>query len=219
MIYFQDMSRLGDLLQSLCMGSLTTIELFVLTILIALPEGFVLALGSISKRKPLKWVINVYILVMRGTPLMLQILFVYFGIGMLGIKIDRFVAAVLSITINYAAYFSEIFRGGIQSIEKGQFEAADMLGMTYGQTMRRIVLPQVFKRVLPSVGNEVINLVKDTALVYTIGLSELLHAGNIAMMRDSNIIPLVIAGVFYLVMNALVTKGLHWTESKFDYYR
>lgn len=219
MSYFTDPGKLTSLLGNMAEGTLTTIALFCIALVASLPLGFLSALGSISRVKPVRWLVNLYVLIMRGTPLMLQIIFIYFGLGMIGIGLPRFLAAVVALVVNYTAYFSEIFRGGIQSIETGQFEAADVLGMNYSLTMRRIVLPQVFKRVMPSVGNEVINLIKDTALVYTIGISELLRVGQTSMMRDGSLLPLFIAGAFYLLMNALVTKGLRLVEKRFNYYR
>nr|WP_243108395.1 amino acid ABC transporter permease [Maliibacterium massiliense] len=219
MSYLTNMDKLGKLLLALVEGSGVTLTIFVVTLLLSVPLGFFSSLGSLSKNKVVRGLINVYVLVFRGTPLMLQILFIYFGINMLGLGLDRHLAAILSITINYAAYFSEIFRGGIQSMPLGQFEAADVLGLTHSQTMRRIILPQMFKNVFPSVGNEVINLIKDTALTYTIGVSELLRVGNNAMMGSGSIIPLLIAGLFYLAMNAVVSRGLHWGEKRLSYYR
>jgi len=217
--YFSNPEKLWLLLQSLFEGSLTTLELFALSLVLSLPLGFLVSLLSVSRSKTVRGITAGYVLVMRGTPLLLQIMFIYFGLNMLGLHIARFPAAVLSFVINYAAYYSEIFRGGIQSIDQGQREAADMLGLTRAQTTIRIILPQVFKRVLPSVGNEVINLVKDTSLVYAVGISELLRAANSALMRDSDITPLFVAMIFYLVMNLVVTRVLAFTEKRFAYYR
>ena len=156
---------------------------------------------------------------MRGTPLILQVLFMYFGLNLAGIHIGRFESALLSFVLNYTAYFSEIFRGGIQSINRGQYEAASVLGLSRGLTMRKIVIPQVFKIVLPSLGNEVINLVKDTALVSIIALGDLLKIAYSASMREANIMPLVAAAVFYLAINAIVSLVLKKIEKRMNYYR
>ncbi|MBR6342628.1 MAG: amino acid ABC transporter permease, partial [Selenomonadaceae bacterium] len=145
-------------------GTQVTLEIFFITLLLALPIGLLASLGRISKLRPLSLLMEFYIWIMRGTPLMLQLLFVYFALPMIGVKLPDIAAALLAFTLNYAAYFAEIFRAGIQSIPKGQYEAAKTLGMTYPQTMRRIILPQVIRIVLPPVSNETINLVKDTSL-------------------------------------------------------
>ena len=157
---------------------------------------------------------------MRGTPLILQLIVVYFApYYLFGINTERFAAAVAAFILNYSAYFAEIYRGGIQSIPKGQYEAAEVLGFTGPQTFMRIVLPQVVKRILPPISNEVITLVKDTALVQVLGVSELFRVANNEASRVSSITPLFIAGVFYFVMNWLVTRVFHFTEKKLDYYR
>ena len=161
---------------------------------------------------------------MRGTPLLLQIIFVYFAPSFMlpeGLKLnlDRFVAAIIAFSLNYAAYFAEIYRGGIESIPQGQYEAAAVLGFTKVQTFTRIILPQVIKRILPPISNEVITLVKDTALVQVLGISELFRVAKNESSRIFSTTPIFIAGLFYLMMNWVVTKVFHFTENKLSYYK
>ncbi|MGI6607250.1 MAG: amino acid ABC transporter permease [Peptococcia bacterium] len=209
------------LLPAMLSGLQVTLEIFFLTLIFSIPLGILVAVGRLSKIKPLVAVIKFYIWVMRGTPLLLQLVFIYFGLGLptVGIKLDRFTAAMIAFILNYAAYFAEIFRGGIESIDKGQYDAAKVLGFSQVQTFTRIILPQMAKIVLPSVGNEVITLVKDTALVYIVGLGELLREGRIASNRDSSLIPLVVVGVFYLALTAILTKIFQKIEKRFAYYQ
>ncbi|NLB88382.1 MAG: amino acid ABC transporter permease, partial [Syntrophomonadaceae bacterium] len=174
------MDYLLSLLPGMLQGTKVTLQLFFLTLIMALPLGIIFAIARLSKFKPLNIFMQFYIWIFRGTPLLLQLLFVYFGLTIVGITLDRFTAAVLAFVLNYAAYLAEIYRAGIQSIDKGQYEAADVLGLTRYQTMTKIILPQVFKRVLPPISNEVINLIKDTALIYAIGMSELLRVAKTA---------------------------------------
>ena len=161
------MEYLLHIVPAVAVGLQVTLKIFIITIVLSLPLGVVMAIARISKIKPLSKFMGAYIYIMRGTPLMLQILFIYYGLPFIidGLKLADFPAAIIAFVFNYAAYFAEIFRGGIQSIDKGQYEGAKVLGMTYVQTMRRIILPQVVKRVLPPVANETINLLKDTSLV------------------------------------------------------
>lgn len=199
-------------------GSLVTLKLFFITVLISIPLGLLVSLGKISKNLILGKLIDVYIWLMRGTPLLLQIFFVFFGLPIIGINLDRFPSAAIAFILNYAAYFAEIFRSGIQSIDKGQYEASDVLGLTYAQTMRRIILPQMIKRVLPPISNEIITLVKDTALVYTIGLAELMKAARDIVTRDFTVTPFFIAAAFYLLMTMILTKLFNWLEKKYSYF-
>lgn len=212
------MEYLLSLVLTMLEGTKVTLSLFSLTLIIALPLGVIMAVARLSKFKPLNVFMQFYIWVFRGTPLLLQLLFVYFGLGIVGIKIDRFPAAVLAFVLNYSAYLAEIYRAGIQSIDRGQHEAADVLGLTRVQTMTKIILPQMFKRVLPPMSNEVINLIKDTALVYAIGISELLRVAKTAAVRDFNFTPFIVAAVFYLIMTAAIQQFFKWLESKNDYY-
>lgn len=200
-------------------GWKVTLTLFFLTLIMCLPLGTVMGIARISRFKPLQWFMEFYVWIFRGTPLLLQLLFVYFGLMTIGIRLERFTAALLAFVLNYSAYLAEIIRAGIQSIDKGQYEAADVLGLTRFQTMTNIILPQVFKRVIPPIGNEVINLVKDSALIYVLAISELLRVAKTAVMRDETFIPFIIAAVFYLFMTAVVQQFFKWVEHKFDYYR
>ncbi len=202
-----------------------TLSLFALTLLFSIPLGFFGSQLSISKYKPVKFIYNIYLVVMRGTPLILQVLFLYYGLNLffqavgVDFRMEKFQSALLSFVLNYTAYFSEIFRGGIQSINRGQYEAASVLGLTKGMTTRKIVIPQVFKIVMPSLGNEVINLVKDTALVSILALGDLLKLAYAAVTRDATIVPFIVAAIFYLAINAIVTVVLKKIEKRMDYYR
>lgn len=213
------MDYLASLLPFMLEGTLVTLKLFFISLIVALPLGVVLAMCRLSKFAPLSVATQFYIWVFRGTPLLLQLLFIYFGLPILGINIDRFAAAVLTFIINYTAYLAEIYRSGIQSIDRGQFEAADVLGLNRWQTLSRIILPQMVKRVLPPLSNEVINLIKDTSLVYAIGISELLRVAKIAAVRDALFIPFIMAAIFYLVMTAVIQQGFKWLENHYAYYR
>ena len=217
------------MLQAMLNGSVTSLEVFFLTIIFSIPLALPIALSRMSKHKLLSGCTNVFLLVIRGTPLMLQLLVVYFGPGLfirwlqsLGYVVtfrwNRFVAAIVALSVNYAAYFAEIYRGGIESIPKGQYEAAKVLGYTPAQTFFRIILPQVIKRIVPAMGNEVITLVKDTALVSVIGVSELLMVAKERQGAMFSFIPLFIAGVFYFIMNWVVSIGFRQLEKKLSYY-
>ncbi|MBZ4665878.1 amino acid ABC transporter permease [Mahella sp.] len=199
-------------------GSLTTVELFFITAVLATPLGFLVAMGEISKFKPLSKLLYLYTWIFRGTPLMLQIFFVYYGLPTFGIKFDSFTAASLAMVINYAAYLAEIFRAGMQSIDIGQIEASRALGMTYGQMMRHIILPQTIKRVLPPVSNEFISLIKDTALVSVIGMGDLLRAAKQVVTRDFNITAFIIAAVLYLLMTSVVVAAFRRLEARYSVY-
>jgi len=207
------------LLPSMLKGLTVTLKLFFLTLMLALPLGILMGMARISKFKPLKWFMEFYVWLFRGTPLLLQLLFMYFGLMTIGILLEREFAAYLAFVLNYSAYLAEIFRAGIQSIDRGQYEAADVLGLSRFQTMKNIVLPQVFKLVLPPIGNEVINLVKDTALIYVLAISELSRVARTHVMRDDTFVPFIIAAIFYLIMTGTVQQFFKWLESRFDYYR
>ena len=207
-----------SILPQMCLGWLVTMQIFAVTLL-SLPLGVILGIARLSKFKPLAWFMELYVWVFRGTPLLLQLLFWYFGLMAVVIRIERETAVYVAFILNYAAYLAEIFRAGIQSIDRGQYEAADVLGLSRRQTMTQIILPQVFKRVLPPIGNEVINLVKDTALVYIIAISELSRVARIRAVTDDTLVPFVIAGLFYLLMTAIVQRFFKWVESRLDYYR
>lgn len=214
------MDYIIQILPSILSGLKMTIGVFVLTLIGSVPLGILVSLALRSDIYLLKWVMNAYVWIMRGTPLLLQIVFVYYGLSLANIMtLPRFEAAVVTFILNYAAYFAEIFRGGIQSIPDGQYDGAKVLGFSKFQTMRKIVLPQVFKIVMPSMGNEVVNLVKDSSLVYVIGLGDLMRAGNIAASRDVTLVPYLLVGLVYLVLIALATIIQRRTESKLNYYR
>lgn len=213
------MNYVANLLPSLMDGLTNTLEIFVVTLIVAIPLGIIVALGRLSKIKILSGITGMYIWIMRGTPLLLQIVFIFFGLPILGLKFDRFPAAIIAFVLNYGAYYGEIFRSGIQSIDKGQYEGAEVLGMSNSQTFFRIVLPQMIKRVLPPVANEVITLVKDTALVYIVGLDELLKVAKTASNRDASLVPLVVVAVFYLILTAILTKVFQLLEKKYSYYQ
>ncbi|TYV91892.1 amino acid ABC transporter permease [Listeria monocytogenes] len=213
------MDYIMEILPALLDGAKTTLLVFVVTLVCSIPLGAVVAVGNISKIAPLKFILNIYIWIMRGTPLLLQLIFIYYGLPIIGVVFDRMYAVFIAFILNYAAYFAEIFRGGFLSIENGQYESAKVLGLTYGQTLRKIVLPQVVKRVLPAIGNEVINLVKDSSLVYILGIGDLLRAGKIAMSRDVTLIPLVLVAAIYLALTAILTVLFKQLEKRFSYYK
>lgn len=195
-------------------------QIFLITIVLSLPIGILLALVRISKVAVFRKLAEIYIYVMRGTPLMLQIMFIYYGLPlMLNVQISDFPAAILAFVANYAAYFAEIFRGGIQSIPKGQYEGAKVLGFTYRQTMWHIVLPQVVKRVIPPLGNETITLLKDTSLVYILAMNDLMRVTRAFVQRDFDTMPFLVAAVFYLVCTAILTKILAYVENATQYMK
>lgn len=200
-------------------GLSVTLKLFGLTLLFSIPLGVVIALGRLSRFKILNKLTSSYILILRGTPLLLQIVFVFFGLPLIGITFDRLPAALVAFSLNYAAYFAEIFRAGISSIDKGQYEGSEVLGLSSTETFFHIIFPQAFKRVLPPVANEVVTLVKDTALVYILGLDELLKVGKIACNRDASLLPLVIIAIVYLLLTGILSKVMTIIENKYTYYQ
>lgn len=219
------MSDLGSLLPILWGGFCTTLAIFGLTLLFSIPLGLLVAVLKMSKWRVVRYPVSFYISVMRGTPLLLQIVAIYFGSYYLseysgiGFSFDRFPAVIVAFSINYAAYFAEIFRGGIQSIPKGQYEAAYMLGLNRRQTFFRIILPQVVKRVVPASANEVITLVKDTSLAQVIAVTELFALAKKQQAAYASIYPLFVAGVFYYVANLLLSAFFAYLERKLDYYK
>ncbi len=207
------------LLLAMLSGTYVSLKVFFLTLLFSLPLGLVVSFGRMSKLKVINLPVKTLMLVIRGTPLILQLIFIYFApYYMFKLSYDRFTAAIIAFSINYACYFAEIYRGGIESIPKGQYEAAKMLGLTKAQTFFRIILPQVFKRILPASGNEVITLVKDTALAQTIGVAELFRAAQNAASREFSTMPIFIAGAFYFVMNWVVSFAFSKMEKSLSYY-
>ncbi|KRM60598.1 glutamine ABC transporter membrane protein [Paucilactobacillus vaccinostercus DSM 20634] len=213
------LSYISEILPSLFQGASLTLQLFFWTLIGSLPLGIVVSLGLTSNIKPIRWVLDFYVWLMRGTPLLLQLIFVFYGLPIIGVVFHRYDAAVFAFILNYGAYFAEIFRGGLQSIDNGQYESARVLRLSYWQTIRKIVIPQVVKIVLPSVGNEVINLVKDSSLVYVIGLGDLLRAGNVATSRDVTLVPLLLVGIIYLILVGICTYLLHKVEQRYSYYK
>jgi polar amino acid transport system permease protein len=229
------------MLIAMLQGAGVSLQVFFLTLLFSLPLALPIAFGRMSKSRPLRGFISFYLLIMRGTPLILQLIFIYFAPkyllmflnNALGGRIsspafwstvsfvlsyDRFTAAIIAFSLNYAAYFAEIYRGGIESIPRGQYEAAKVLGFTRSQTFIRIILPQMVKRILPATGNEVITLVKDTALAQVIAVHELFHAARTASAREFSTTPIFVAGLFYLFMNWVVTVVFVNCEKKLAYY-
>lgn len=215
------MNYLADILPPLLQGSGVTLQVFLITLVLAVPLGLGLALLRISRFGFLSGLVNGYIWLMRGTPLMLQMLFIYFAlpfIPVIGVSLPDFPSAIVAFVLNYSAYFAEIFRAGIQSIDRGQYEGAQVLGMTYPQTMRRIVLPQVLKRILPPMSNETITLVKDTSLIYVLAMNDLLRAARGIVQRDFTTMPFVVAAAFYLLMTLVLTYGFQRLEKKYAVY-
>ena len=219
--------EIGTLIRELGGGMWISAEIFILTLLFSLPLGLVVAFGRMSKIAPVRWISKLYISIMRGTPLMLQLMVVYFGpYYLFGMRIStgyRMTAVLIGFAINYAAYFAEIYRGGIEAIPVGQYEAAKVLGYSKSQTFFRIVFPQVCKHILPAVTNEIITLVKDTSLARIIALQEIIWAGQ-AFMKGSQgisgaIWPLFFTAVYYLIFNGVLTVLLGQLEKKLDYFR
>ena len=214
--------KFSVMLEQLSSGMLKSMGIFFLTLIFSLPLGLLIAFGRMSKNKILRTVMKVYISVMRGTPLMLQLLIWYFGPFYLwGMNIGgyKFTAIILGCSLNYAAYFAEIYRSGIESIPTGQYEAAQLLGYTRVQTFFKIVLPQVVKIVLPSVTNEVITLVKDTSLVYSVSYIEMFAVAKQIAAAQTTVVPFFIAGIFYYVFNYVVAWVMELFEKKLNYYR
>ena len=195
-----------------------TVSLFLIGLVLSLPAGILAALLRLSPIGIVRKIMALYVYVMRGTPLMLQILFIYYGlpfIPYIGVQLDDTTAAVISFVLNYAAYLCEIFRGGIQSIPKGQYEGAKVLGFTYVQTMRKIILPQVIKRVLPPLANETINLLKDTSLVYILAMNDVLRITRGIVQRDFDTSAFIVAAIFYLIMTFVLTNIFNYLEKRY----
>jgi len=201
-------------------GFWETLKVFLLTLAFSLPLGLLVCFGSMSKFTPLKALIRCFVWIIRGTPLMLQLIIIFYGPGLLFDlpALPRFTATIIAFAINYACYFSEIYRGGIESISKGQYEAGQVLGMTKGQIFFRIVLPQVVKRVMAPMSNEIITLVKDTSLARMIGIYEIIWAGE-SFIKKGLLWPLFYTGAFYLLFNGLLTLLFGYIEKKLNYYR
>lgn len=213
------------MLLTLSEGFGLTLVIFFLTLVFSLPLGLLVALGRMSKFAPLKWLVQAYISIMRGTPLMLQLIAIYFGPSLLfGISLPRnwrLIATVVAFVLNYAAYFAEIYRGGIMSMPLGQYEAAEVLGYSKSRTFLTIILPQVIKNILPAVTNEIIVLVKDTSLAYAIGVVEMFTAAKQICVAPNSpgLLALLAAGVFYYVFNLVVAIIMEQVEKRLAYYR
>ena len=212
------MNYVLNMLPELWTGAKITLSLFAITLLLSIPLGLVLALLRLSGIRALDYIVNFYIWVMRGTPLMLQIFFIYFALPAVNILLPAYTTAVVAFVLNYAAYFAEIFRAGIQGVGKGQYEAAKTLGMSYGQTMRRIVLPQMWKKILPPLSNETITLVKDTSLVYVLALQDVMRVIYQLVQREFNLMPFFVAAAFYLIMTLILTWGFQKMEKRYARY-
>ena len=204
-------------------GLAVSVEIFFLTLIFSMPLGLLVAFGRMSKNFLLRTVMKVYISIMRGTPLMLQLIVVYFApYYVLGMKISsayRFIAVIIGFAVNYAAYFAEIYRGGIESMPKGQYEAAQVLGYGKAQTFCKIILPQVIKRILPSVTNDIITLVKDTSLAFVTAVAEMFTIAKQIAVAEASIIPLMVAGAYYFIFNLVVALVMEYAEKKCNYYR
>ena len=207
-----------DITSYILKGGILTLEVYVATIIFSIPLGILGALIKVSSLKLLGKVVDIYTWLFRGTPLLLQLFFTYFGLPIIGIKLSPFAAAALTFSLNYGAYFTEIFRSGIQSIDKGQYEAAKVLGMSYRQTMTKIILPQAFKRIIPPMCNEGITLIKDTALLAAIGLQDILRAAREIVTRDFTITPFIIAAIIYLIFTSVVVMAFKKLEKKYSVY-
>ncbi len=215
--------ELEKMILQLAGGMFVSIQIFVVTLLFSLPLGMIVAFGRMSKNGLIQGFTKVYISVMRGTPLMLQLMVVYFGpYYLFGIKVNnsyRLIAVLIGFVINYAAYFAEIYRSGIQSMPVGQYEAAQLLGYSKSQTFFKIILPQVIKRILPSVTNEVITLVKDTSLAFTVSVLEMFTIAKALASSQASMMPFVAAGIFYYVFNLIVATAMELIEKKLSYYQ
>ena len=211
------------MLQQLCIGLVKTVEIFILTLVFSLPLGLLISFGRMAKNAILKTIIKIYISIMRGTPRMLQLIVVYFApYYVFGVKISRsyrFIAVILAFTLNYAAYFAEIYRAGIESMPVGQYEAAHILGYSKSQTFFRIILPQVIKRILPPITNETITLVKDTSLASVLAFAEMFALAKQIAASETSVVPLMVAGLFYYIFNLVVATGMEKLEEAMNYYR
>ena len=204
-------------------GLIVSVEIFILTLVFSMPLGLLVSFGRMSKNIVIRTIMKVYISIMRGTPLMLQLIVVYFApYYVLGMKISsayRFIAVIIGFAVNYAAYFAEIYRGGIESMPKGQYEAAQVLGYGKTQTFWKIILPQVIKRILPAVTNDIITLVKDTSLAFVIAVAEMFTIAKQIAAAQASILPLMIAGAYYFIFNLVVALVMEYAEKKCNYYR
>jgi polar amino acid transport system permease protein len=212
------MEYIFKILPFMLSGLKLTAKIYVATIIFAVPIGLLAAVLKVSGPQIIKKILFLYTWIWRGTPLLLQLFFVAFGLPVIGIRLSSFNAAVLTYALNYGAYLTEIFRGGIESIDKGQYEAAKVLGMTYSQTMRRVIIPQTIRRVLPPTCSEAVNLVKDTALLALLGMADLLRISNQIFTRDANITSYILAFIFYLIISSFLVRIFGNLEKRYSIY-
>ena len=213
-----DISGIIRIAREISQGLYVTLSIFGYTLLFSIPLGLFLSVLSQSKSKIVRGIIGTYTWILRGTPLMLQIFFIYFGIPIMtgnSFKFDNYTAGLIAFILNYAAYFAEIFRGGIQSIDSGQYEAASALGLNYPRTMLRIILPQALRNSLPAVGNEAITLIKDTVLLATISLQDILQFAKKIVSREATLMPFLVVAVFYLIMTFVITRVMKHLEDRY----
>lgn len=199
-------------------GATITLKLYIMTAILCIPLSLIFAITKAYKLKILNILLGLYTWVFRGTPLLLQLFFIYYGLPIIGISFSPFTAATIAFTLNYTAYLTEIFRAGIESIDKGQYEAAFALGLNYRQTMLNIILPQAIRRIIPPACNEAINLIKDTALIASIGMGDLLRASKEILTRDFTITPFIIAAVLYLILSSVLVIGFKHIEKRYALY-
>ncbi|MGE5627306.1 MAG: amino acid ABC transporter permease [Solirubrobacterales bacterium] len=212
------MSSVIDVIGFILKGGIVSLELFAITAVLSVPVGILVALGKISKNKILSSLLGLYTWAFRGSPLILQLFFIYFGLPALNIRLEAMTAASLAFVLNYAAYLAEIFRAGIQSVDFGQLEASKALGMSYRQSMQRIIIPQAFRNVLPPICSESINLIKDTSLIAIIGVGDLLRASKEVVTHNFTIYPFLIAGMAYLVISTLLVLFFNRIEKRYSVY-
>ena len=213
------MENLWNISKFILEGATISVKIYAVTLLFSIPLGMLCAMGKMTRISPLKWLLELYTWIFRGTPLLLQLFFSYYGLQILtGIELSKEMAAYITFILNYAAYFTEIFRAGIQSIDKGQYEAAKALGMNYRQTMRRIIIPQAVKVILPPTGNEAVTLIKDTALVSAIALADILRNAKSVVSRTASVEGYFIAAVLYLIMTFVIINIFKYIEKRFAYY-
>lgn len=214
---------LDVIIERMADGIIETVKIFAITLVLSMPLGLLVSFGRMSKILPIRWFVNAYISIMRGTPLMLQVIAIYFGpYYLFGAEISsdyKFIAIIIAFVVNYAAYFAEIYRSGIESMPQGQYEAAHLLGYNKFQTFIKIIWPQVIKRILPAIGNEVICLVKDTSLAFSVSYIEMFSIAKQLASSSASFTPLLVAGVFYYVFNALVAWVMSMLEKHYSYYR
>lgn len=215
-----DLAYFASLTNILIDGIKVSLKIFIFTLIFSIPFGIIVSILTIQKNKIIKNITNIYILIMRGTPLLLQIICIYFApYYILGFSYNRFVAAIIAFSLNYSAYFGEIFRGGIENVPKGQWEASYTLGFNKIKTFFVIIFPQAVKKILPSISNEVITLVRDTSLAQVIGITELFSLAQKQANYKFSIIPLLLAGAIYLIISLVLTIGFKYAEKKLNYYR